>query len=245
MRPASCAASSPKPQKKSTRSGPRIAPPVSWANTRRWSGRRRQRPSRGEEHRRAKRNRAWIDCDRTTCRERHAEGADRAVNRRGGVQGQLAKENVARVFVEQCRQRLRMLPCPLLDCLHRGAVGRELAAFDQDARDRAKRPAVLIGIAKAKDTAFGELHPPGALDLQEERLDRIVDENEHLALKGCSAGLDVRAGPVRDNALAVNATAQSLVLQFGVEFGEIDGQKIVRRARRADSDCARCARGCR
>ena len=112
-----------------------------------------------------------------------------------------------------------MLPCPLLDRLHRGPIGGQLAAIDQDARDRAEWLAVLVGVADAHDAAFGQLHPPGALDLQKERLERIVNENERLALERCFARLDVGAGPVRDHALAVDATTQTLVLELGIEFG--------------------------
>src|SRR5271170_1566408 len=112
-----------------------------------------------------------------------------------------------------------MLPSPLLDGLHRGLIGRKRATVDQDARDRAEWLAVLIGVADAHDTAFGKSYLPGALDLQKERVDRIVDENERLALEWGSARVDVRAGPIRNHALAVNATTQPFVLEFGIEVG--------------------------
>ena len=48
------------------------------------------------------------------------------------------------------------------------------------APDRAIRVAVLIGVADAHDAAVGEAHAAGALDLQEERLDRILDVDERL-----------------------------------------------------------------
>ena len=58
----------PKPQKKSARTAPRIAPPVSCASISRCSGVVDSGMRRREEHRRAERNRARIDGDRALAR---------------------------------------------------------------------------------------------------------------------------------------------------------------------------------
>ena len=99
--------------------------------------------------------------------------------------------------------------------------------------------AVLVGIADAHHAAVGEPHAPRALDLQEERFDRIVDVRE--LLHPCDrrlAALDVGARPVRHDALALDAAAHALVLELGIELGQVDRQQIVGRARTAARDGA-------
>ena len=73
-------ASAPKPQKKSARTTPRIAPPVSCAITSRCSGVFDSGMRRGEEDRRAQRNRARVDGDRAL-RAAAARRACRSVRR--------------------------------------------------------------------------------------------------------------------------------------------------------------------
>src|SRR3989442_1183359 len=126
-------------------------------------------------------------------------------------------------------QRLRMLPPPFLDRLHRCSIGRELAALDQHARDRPEWLSVLVGVSDAHDAAFGETDAARALDLQEERLDGIVNEDELLAGQRRCACFDLLSRPVRNYALALDAATQPLVLELGVELDEVDRQQIVRR----------------
>src|SRR5205814_1676212 len=117
----------------------------------------------------------------------------------------------------QRRQLIGMLPRPRLDRLHRRPVRRERAALDEHTGDRAKRLPVLIGVAHAHDSPLGQLDAPRTLDLQEERLDRVIDEDELLAHDGRLSGLDVGALPVRNHALAVDPAAHALVLELRIE----------------------------
>src|SRR5712691_11974390 len=82
----------------------------------------RQRPGGGEKYRRAERDGTRIDGDRASRRKRNAERSERTIDGRGRVGCDFAKEHVARILVEQFRQRLRMLPPPFLDRLHRGSI---------------------------------------------------------------------------------------------------------------------------
>src|SRR5262249_52261558 len=114
-----------------------------------------------------------------------------------------------------------------LDPLHRRLAWRERAALDQDARDRSEWLAVLVRVPQAQDAALGESHPAGALDLQEERFDGVVDEDERLALERRLAVFDVGARPVGDDALAVDAAAHPLVLELRIDLAQVDGQQVV------------------
>ncbi len=79
MRPAVSPAASPAPQKKSARTPPLMAEPVSCANIQALDRFSRERPGGREEHRHAQRNRGRIDGNRPLGGQRHAQRADRAV----------------------------------------------------------------------------------------------------------------------------------------------------------------------
>jgi len=172
--PAWLPAASPNPQKKSARTPPAIAPPVSCATMRRFRGslvlghvvaRKTGTPERHD---------AGVDGDRALGRERHALGAQRP----GQVARQLAEEDVARIRVQHLLCARRIAPHPVLDSLHRCAFGRQLATLDEDAPERAERVSVLVGIAHAHAFAVVELHLSGALDVQEESVHRVIDPHE-------------------------------------------------------------------
>src|SRR5207244_4326105 len=61
------------------------------------------------------------------------------------------------------------------------------------------------------------------------RLDRIVDEDELLADQRRLPRRYLCARPVGDYAISIDAPAQALVCELGMELGQIDGQQIVRR----------------
>ena len=77
--------------------------------------------------------------------------------------------------------------------LHRDRLAAELAALDQNRPDRRVGPAVLRRIGRADDGSVVENDSPGPLDLQEERVDRIIDEED-------------RRGPTRPGALDLPLT---------------------------------------
>src|SRR5207245_11087576 len=103
----------------------------------------------------------------------------------------------------------------------------ELAAIDPHARDRAERLSVLVGISDTHDAAVGETDAARTLDLQKERLDRIVDEDELLAGQQRCACFDLLSRPVRNYALALDAATQPLVLELGLELDAVAAQQLV------------------
>src|SRR5262249_59403173 len=115
---------------------------------------------------------ARVDGDRAPRQQGHAERADRAARRIR--EGQLTEENEARILVEQVLDAARVGGGPGLDRLHRRLAELELAALDEEAPDRLERVAVLVGITDAQRLAARELDSSGALNLEEERLDRII-----------------------------------------------------------------------
>ena len=113
-----------------------------------------------------------------------------------------------------------------MPCIDAWSSG-QFAALDQNASDGAIRLTVLIRVPDAHDAAIGEPHPPGALDLQEKGFDRVVDVEQFLARDRRLSRLDIGTRPVRHHALAIDARAHALVLEFGIEFGQVDGEQVV------------------
>src|SRR4051794_6341424 len=108
---------------------------------------------------------------------------------------------------------------PILDALHRGPLGRDLAAIDEEPPERAEGMPVLVRVAEAQALAVLELHLARALDLQEEGIHGVIDPDELLALDGRTFLLDVAARVVRHHAVAHELAAQALVLELGIEIG--------------------------
>ena len=207
-RPAACGRprarpAAPKPQKKSARTAPRIAPPVSCASTSRCERRRRQRHRRREEDRRAQRNRARIDGDRALREQRHAERPDRPVDARversRRRRRHFAEEHVARILVEQ-----RAQSCPgcafahaLMPCIDARSRGRSPRSISTRA-DRAVRMAVLVGVAQAHHASRRRARCgpiPGSR--RKNASTGSATYTSALPASGARAALDVRARPVR------------------------------------------------
>ena len=74
-----------------------------------------------------------------------------------------------------------------------------------------------------------EPHPARALDLQEERLDRVVDIDDLLARDGSGPVLDLGAREVGHDAAAIEPAAEAKVLRLGHYRGEVDHEQIVGR----------------
>ena len=87
--------------------------------------------------------------------------------------------------------------------------------------------AVLIGVTEPQDSALGKLHPARALDLQEKRLDRIVDPDQLLAGERRVSRFDVRARPIGNDAPAFEAPAHPFVLELWEELAQLDDEQIV------------------
>ena len=82
---------------------------------------------------------------------------------------------------------------PGADRLHRQLLARDLTALDQQPADGHVRLAVAAVIADAQDAAFLQPHPPRTLDLQKERVDRVVDPDQLQSLPVKRAVLDLAA----------------------------------------------------
>ena len=246
MRPASRPGCVPKPQKKSARTGPRIAPPVSCASVSRVQRLGRQRPRGGEVHRRTERNEARVDGDRALGEQRHAERAERPVDR--GVERARAAAAALRGRTRSSDSR-RAARAPGPDCAFTHAL---IACIDARSRvssprsistraDRAVRMAVLVGVVEAHHRAVGERDASRSLDLEEERFDRIGDVRERLAGEQRGIALDLRARPVRNDLPALDAAAHALVLELRMQLGQVDDEQIVGRRRTAGPRSPRSA----
>jgi hypothetical protein len=110
---------------------------------------------------------AGIDGDGALRRYGEAERAQ------GPGAGQFAEEDVAGIFAHQGAPAVGRGAHPGLDGLQAHIVARELPAVAQQAADGNVGAAILLGIADAHDAAVRQVQPPGALDLQEEQVDRV------------------------------------------------------------------------
>jgi hypothetical protein len=141
--------------------------------------------------------------------------------------------------------RLGLAPSPVLDALHRRALGRELAAPDEQSPERAERMPVLVGVSKAQSLAVLELHLAGSLDVQEEGVDRVVDPDQLASLQRRGIAIDVAAREVGHDAIALELAAQALALQLRVHRREVDHEHVRRRRVQGIAVSGCCAGGCR
>ena len=92
----------------------------------------------------------------------------------------------------------------------------QFALFDQPLADRAVGMAVLVGIADAYAAAVVELDLPGALDLQEEETDWIVQLEQRLPGAPLFLGRPFRPAEVGYQLAPLDAAAQAHVLEFRI-----------------------------
>jgi len=81
---------------------------------------------------------------------------------------------------------------PRLDRGHRQFVARDSPLLEQQASDRDIRQTVLPVIADANHRPVLQTYPPGTLDLQKERVDRVFNPEQFEAATGEGAILDLR-----------------------------------------------------
>src|ERR1017187_2097605 len=105
-----------------------------------------------------------------------------------------------------------MLPSPRLNALHRRRFQRQFAALDQHTPDGTVRISVLIRVADAHGAPVGKVDAARALDLREERFNRVVQPNELPSRQSSFSCFDVRSRPIRHDALAVETAANALAL---------------------------------
>src|SRR5207245_10043917 len=185
---------------------------------------------RREKNRRAERYEAPVHRHALLRHERHAERAAHPARI-----GRLAKEHVARVHIERVLQLHRIRRRPALYALHRGLLERELAALHEVAAERAVGMAVLIGIREAYALAAFELELARALDLQEEKLDRVRGPADHRCAEAFPARFDLGAAVVRHEAPALEAAAQPEIPHLRCHGPEIDHEQVVGDAEHRDA----------
>ena len=180
-------------------------------------------PRGGQVHGRPQRDHPRVHGDRALAGEGNAECPDgpRQVVR------ELAEEDVARIGIEEPPHPARMPPRPFLDALHRCVLQRDLAAVDEHAPQGAERLPVLVGVAHPKPLAVRQLHLAGALDVQEEELDRVIDPCDLGALERGGRLVDVAAREVGNDAAAFEAPPQAPVLEIGVDRGQVDREQVL------------------
>ena len=122
---------------------------------------------------------------------------------------------------------MRLQPCA--DGRHGHLLPRERTHLDQIAPDRAIGLAVLTGVADSDQRAVVEAHLTGALDLQKELVDRIVDPKQLETAPRQGAGVDVPARVVGHELALGDAAVNRVAGQFRIEAAEIDAQQICRR----------------
>ena len=119
---------------------------------------------------------------------------------------------------------------PGADRRHGHLVPGERTDLDQIAPDRVIGMAVLAGVAHPDQRAILEPHLTGALDLQEELVDRIVDPEQLQAALIQGAGVDVAARVVRHELAARDPAVNRIAGQLRVETAEVQAQQVIRRA---------------
>src|ERR1700726_4340040 len=88
---------------------------------------------------------------------------------------------------------------------------------------------ILIGVTDAYAAPIGKLDAGRALNVYEERFDRVIYPDELPPPQPCLAGLDFRARPIRQHTLAVESSANALGLELGEDLSQLDREQIVRR----------------
>ena len=114
-----------------------------------------------------------------------------------GVKPGLAEEHVGLVLPPQLLAVLRIGFHPLPDALHRHFFARHDLALDQELADRNVRMAVLRHVVQAQQLAVVELDAHRALDVDEERIDRILQPADFQTAAGEHAVVDRGAIVVR------------------------------------------------
>src|SRR5690606_11862623 len=103
----------------------------------------------------------------------------------------LAEEHEGRILVHDRLRAIRIGLEPGADAGKRYLLQRDLAHIREHATDRDIGPAVLAGIADAHRRAVRQIDDAGALDHQEERVDRIVDPQKFEPAAGERALVDL------------------------------------------------------
>src|SRR5262245_20393146 len=123
-----------------------------------------------------------------------------------------------------------MSPEPLADGLHRHRLSRHLSLVDQEAADRAVRPAIGAGVADAALTAVGESQRPASLDLHEKDVDRVAGPGELQAAAREAARVDLGSPPVRYQLSSLHSAEQPLASIAGIEHLETHLDQVIGQA---------------
>ena len=132
----------------------------------------------------------------------------------GITSGASVEEDDTGIGVEHFLKPLRMGDEPRANARHRRLLGGELSLLHEVATDGPKGLSILIRILQPNDFAIRQLHAPGALDLEQEGIERTVYPHDLLALKARVGG---KFGPrvVRQHPVALSLPRTVLPLSSG------------------------------
>ena len=120
---------------------------------------------------------------------------------------------------------------PVLNALHGGGIFGQGTLLDEHAADALIRLTVLVGIANAQSAAIRQLYPAGALDLQEEEFDRVIDPGQGAGVHAGWVSFDLLPCPVGNDFVVVGqAPADALAFELGEQVAEFNGQQVGRDA---------------
>ncbi len=117
---------------------------------------------------------------------------------------------------------------PGADRLHRDIRERHFAALDQDLADRAVGVAVLPRIADTHHVSVGQVDPPGTLNAEKKRVDRIGEPGKLEPLAGERAVRDRGTVVIGHERRAVEPAGDSVPGISRAEFSKIDADQIRR-----------------
>src|SRR6185295_961677 len=117
---------------------------------------------------------------------------------------------------------------PGADGLHRDLRGAEGAAVDQLAADGGVGMAVLRRVAEPQLAALGEADAPGALDVEEKGVDRIVHP-DHLELAaGEASGIDLLSVGERNEVAVHHLAGDPPTFELLAEAAEVHHDQLGR-----------------
>src|SRR5690349_14950734 len=114
--------------------------------------------------------------------------------------------------------------------LHRGGLRRQYPLTAEHRAERGVRPPGLSGAPDPERASRAERHLSGALDLDEARVDGIVDPNELEVLSGQRSAYDLRARVVGLEPVAYQPPRELAALAVGDERRQLDRHQIARPA---------------
>ncbi len=154
--------------------------------------------------------------------ERHAPGAD------GSFALELSEENKRLVFRHQRRRFVWMGGKPSPYRPQRDCVAIQLTTVDEHAADAAVRVAVARREPDPHFIAIPEVDPPRTLDMEEKRVNGVVDPCDYGDAASERAGLDLRSAWIRPHSATFDPPGDAATPKVRSKLAEIDRHEIGR-----------------